>query len=199
MSSDNEIDIFGPAPEKVEKENLATTKRKAKEAIFIVEYLKDRNATRSARVAGYSRDTAYSQGSRLLKKVEVREEIERLTQELLAHKKDGAKEVIDRLYAMAVANVVDCWERNSDGRFVIKDLDDIPEPLQMQIKSIKQVYDKDADEFLFHITMTPKEKALELLGKYHKLFVERFEHSGNIGFSDIASKIPDDILGDRKK
>lgn len=42
-----------------------------KQALFVQEYLIDRNATRAAKAAGYSEKTAYSQGQRLLKHDEV--------------------------------------------------------------------------------------------------------------------------------
>ncbi len=42
-----------------------------KQARFVEEYLIDLNATQAANRAGYSKKTAYSQGQRLLKKVEV--------------------------------------------------------------------------------------------------------------------------------
>lgn len=43
---------------------------------FIEEYLKDFNATQAAKRAGYSERTAYSQGSRLLKIVEISDAID---------------------------------------------------------------------------------------------------------------------------
>lgn len=42
-----------------------------KQQAFVLEYIKDKNATRAAKAAGYSESTAYSQGQRLLKNVEV--------------------------------------------------------------------------------------------------------------------------------
>lgn len=44
--------------------------------IFISHYIKNKNATQAAIEAGYSEKTAYSQGGRLLKKVEVRQKID---------------------------------------------------------------------------------------------------------------------------
>ena len=46
-----------------------------KQITFIVEYLKDGNATRSAIAAGYSEKTAQEQGARLLSNVMVKEEL----------------------------------------------------------------------------------------------------------------------------
>ena len=48
----------------------------AKQARFVQEYLIDLNATQAAIRAGYSKRTAYSQGQRLLKKVEIQKVIQ---------------------------------------------------------------------------------------------------------------------------
>lgn len=47
-----------------------------KQRMFILEYVKDWNATQAAIRAGYSEQTAYSQGSRLLKDVEISKAID---------------------------------------------------------------------------------------------------------------------------
>ena len=49
--------------------------------LFCHEYIKDQNATQAAIRAGYSEKTAYSQGQRLLKKVEAAALIAELTKE----------------------------------------------------------------------------------------------------------------------
>ena len=60
---------------------VSDIKLKPKELIFAEEWLKTTNATQSAIKAGYSERTAYSAGSRLLKKVDVKQYIyERLAE-----------------------------------------------------------------------------------------------------------------------
>lgn len=49
----------------------------SKQQKFIDEYLIDMNATKAAERAGYSQKTAYSQGQRLLKNVEILTEVQR--------------------------------------------------------------------------------------------------------------------------
>jgi len=49
-----------------------------KQRLFCIYYIKYFNATKAAVKAGYSKDTAYSQGPRLLENVEVQNEIKRL-------------------------------------------------------------------------------------------------------------------------
>ena len=56
---------------------MAKKKLTAKKKMFVKEYLIDLNATRSAKAAGYSEKTAYSQGQRLLKNVDLQEAIQK--------------------------------------------------------------------------------------------------------------------------
>lgn len=50
--------------------------------IFVTEYIKSNNATQAAIAAGYSEKTAYSQGSRLLKSVEIQQYLNKTEQNL---------------------------------------------------------------------------------------------------------------------
>ena len=65
---------------------VSDIKLKPKELIFAEEWLKTTNATLSAIKAGYSERTAYSAGSRLLKKVDVKQYID----ERLAEMKENS-------------------------------------------------------------------------------------------------------------
>lgn len=65
---------------------MSDIKLKPKELIFAEEWLKTTNATQSAIKAGYSERTAYSAGSRLLKKVDVKQYID----ERLAEMKENS-------------------------------------------------------------------------------------------------------------
>ena len=96
---------------------------------FAKEYVRLGNGTQAAKAAGYSEVTAYSQGSRLLKNVEVLAEIERI------RAKTEKAETITRAY-------------------VIAGLQDIAESGQ---------------------TESSRVRALELLGKSIRLFVDQVE------------------------
>ena len=65
---------------------VSSIKLKPKELVFAEEWLKTTNATQSAIKAGYSARTAYSAGSRLLKKVDVKQYID----ERLAEMKENS-------------------------------------------------------------------------------------------------------------
>ncbi|WP_051257065.1 terminase small subunit [Brevundimonas aveniformis] len=69
-----------------------------KQRLFVLEYLKDLNATQAAIRAGYSLKTAYSQGQRLLKNVEVSTVIARLAREREERIIGEADDVLRRLW-----------------------------------------------------------------------------------------------------
>jgi hypothetical protein len=69
--------------------------RKDKRRRFAEEYVTDLNATQAAKRAGYSKKTAYAQGSRLLKDAEVRAAIE----VKLAQKTEKANVTVERIIA----------------------------------------------------------------------------------------------------
>lgn len=68
-----------------------------KQKRFCEEYVRLGNATQSAIEAGYSKKTAYSQGQRLLKNVEVQNYIAELNEDLKKDSIAGADEVLQFL------------------------------------------------------------------------------------------------------
>src|SRR6185436_17219992 len=112
---------------------------------FIIEYLIDQNATQAAIRAGYSDKTAYSQGQRLLKNVEINDRITQKLQEQLRRRELSAEYVINSLIEVA--------ERCKQG-----------EP----------VLDKLGHETgIWKFDSTGANKALELLGKHLSLFTDK--------------------------
>lgn len=76
---------------------MAKKKLTSKQAKFIDEYMIDLNATQAAIRAGYSKKTAYSQGQRLLKNVDVKKNLDKRKEKVA--KKSGVTrdEIINRL------------------------------------------------------------------------------------------------------
>lgn len=75
-----------------------------KQQCFVDEYLVDLNATQTAIRAGYSEKTAYSQGQRLLKNVEVQAAITKAQQERSERTKIDADAVLERWSQLAMAD-----------------------------------------------------------------------------------------------
>ena len=132
---------------------------------FVEEYLRSWNATEAAKKAGYSERTAYSQGPRLLKNVEVELEIQRRlkememqTDEVLVRLTEQARN-LGASYLTTTFWHIDLARLIQDGKqHLIKKLD-----YDSRSNIIVEFYDA--------------QHALELIGKHHKLFQTDLEEA----------------------
>jgi len=136
-----------------------TTPLTVKQKLFCIEFIKDGNATQAAIRAGYSAQTAQSQGSRLLSNVMVKDYVGRLM--------SGVEEeaIISSAYVLGSMKVVAdrCMSE------VEPMIDGSGNPIQCLTQDgteVANVYNFNAAGAL---------KALELLGKHKRLFVDRIE------------------------
>lgn len=86
---------------------VSDIKLKPKELIFAEEWLKTTNATQSAIKAGYSERTAYSAGSRLLKKVDVKQYIDERLAEMQENSIADTNEVMQFLSSTMRGDIPD--------------------------------------------------------------------------------------------
>ena len=86
---------------------VSDIKLKPKELIFAEEWLKTTNATKSAIKAGYSERTAYSAGSRLLKKVDVKQYIDERLAEMQENSIADTNEVMQFLSSTMRGDIPD--------------------------------------------------------------------------------------------
>ncbi|HAR6070474.1 TPA: terminase small subunit [Staphylococcus pseudintermedius] len=135
------------------------------------------NATKSAIKAGYSEKTAYSQGQRMLKNVELLDYIKGVEQQLFDENIMSGKEVLYRLTKTARG------EHTEVEAIVTKtgDYKENPDTGKMQL-----VYDEEVQLVSKPPKISDQNKALELLGKHHKLFtdVQNMNINGMVTFND---------------
>lgn len=135
------------------------------------------NATKSAIYAGYSEKTAYSQGQRMLKKVEIQHYIKEVEEKLFDENIMTGKEVLYRLTRTARA------EHTEVEAIITKtgDYKKNPNNGRMQL-----VYDERVQLVPKPPKISDQNKALELLGKHHKLFtdVQDMNVNGTVIFND---------------
>lgn len=144
----------------------------SKQRAFVNEYLICWNASEAARKAGYSGATAHSAGNRLLRDVDVSGEISRRAEEIAM----SASEVLARLATHARTDVSDFLAFDDDGKATV-DFGKAHEAGRMGlVKKIKFAAD-GAVEFELH----DAQSALALLGKAHRLFIDRRELTGKDG------------------
>jgi phage terminase small subunit len=187
------------AYEKTESMTVEATERKLtnRQKVFINEYLKSFNATESAIKAGYSKKTAYSIGARLLKDVEIAEELRlRLSENAMS-----SEEVLRRLAEIARGDITDLMDVTTSGFTIdLTDKDHNINPNSKLIKKIKQkvityLGKKDSDEdrevIETEIELYSAQDALNTLAKYHGLLVDRTDITSAGGPININVKYDD--------
>ena len=119
---------------------------------FCLEYASSGNATQSAIKAGYAEKTAYSQGQRLLKNVEVKSYLQELAEQMESEKIATAKEMQERLTSIIrmqtreeVVAVEGCGDGVSEAKIVSKqaNLKDVVKAIDTLAK-MQGVYDNKA-------------------------------------------------------
>lgn len=126
----------------------------ARQKRFCDEYLIDGNATQAAIRAGYNEKTAYSQGQRMLKNVEVKNYINEQLEKIHNENTADAQEVLEYLSAVM----------RGEGK---------EEVLRLVGSGIQEITEID-------IPTRERLKAAELIGKRYGLFKDNIDVSGAV-------------------
>lgn len=173
---------------------MALTERQKK---FVNEYLKDLNATKAAERAGYASKTAGSQGNRMLKNVEIQNEIGKKMKAREKRTEVTQDKVIKELASIAFA-------RTSDyAKVITRNIKDPITGKKVKVTGVKLTEtDELTDEQIaalscikegkygIEVSQCDKVRALELLGKHLGMWKDKLEVSG---LEDEKSKL-DNIL-----
>ena len=141
---------------------------------FAREYMIDMNATQAAIRAGYAERTAYSQGQRLLKNVEVSAFIAKLAKKAGEKVELTAERVLQEIMAIAFFDPAQLFNERGDPLPITE----IPEAARRAISGIDMaIVGKDEDsETVRKIRLSPKQGSLELLCRHLGLWKETHEH-----------------------
>ena len=142
---------------------------------FCDEYLIDFNATQAAIRAGYKENTAYSQGQRLLKNVEVREYMQKRMKKREKRTEITQDMVVNELAKIAFLDISKLYDENG----MLKKIQDIDKDSVKAISSLETLeeysgYGEDREKIgdTRKVRLLDKTKALELLGKHLGLFTD---------------------------
>jgi phage terminase small subunit len=151
---------------------------------FVQEYIRDLNATQAAFRAGYSKDTCYSIGYRLLRDVEISAAIAASRDEMAEKAGFAAVDVLKRWVAIATADPNELvryeYDENGVGRTIIADTRTLSPQARMLYAGVKQT--KDGIEVKMHDQL----KALEMAARHLGMFVERVEFADKTSPEQIA-------------
>jgi phage terminase small subunit len=157
-----------------------------KQEQFCREYLIDLNATQAALRAGYSAKTAYSQGQRLLKDVEVQACVQKLKDARAERTDITADKVLKELALIGFSNMADYAKWGGEGA-CFYDSDELTKEQSAavaEVSSKKTTYrGKDDDEketVEIKLKLHDKKGALVDIGRHLGMFKDKVEHSGKV-------------------
>jgi len=170
-----------------------------KMALFCREYIKDFNATRAAADAGYSKKTAYSQGQRLLRNVEIEKALSEAIERRMEKVEIDAEWVLQKL--------VDQYKVNIDDFVKVDDLGnpsfDFSKASKEQRAAVNSLQIDSAKSggleiSKIKVSLNSKLKLLEAIGRHVDVgaFRDKVEVTGKEG-GPIEIKNPREILRDR--
>ena len=148
------------------KKQTLTSKQKN----FANEYLIDSNCTQAAIRAGYSVRTAHSQGSRLLKNVEVKSIIDKKMLKLIEKTEMTAERAMLEVKAIATSNIMDGMEYDPNTReFSFKAPDEVPAEFWKAAQEVTVYSLPNGGGMATKVKMHPKIAALKMEYERHKL------------------------------
>lgn len=155
-------------------------KLSAKRSRFVEEYLKDFNGSQAAIRAGYRKKSAKEIAARLLTIANIKKAVETGRERISQRVDFQISDIIRELLYIAHLDIRQAF--NDDG--TLKDVHSIPEATARAISGIdvQETFSGSGPErmatgFIKKIKASDKIRALELLGKYKGMFVERLDVS----------------------
>ncbi len=173
---------------------MAEKKLTAKQKRFVAEYLVDANATKAAERAGYSARTAHQAGYELRQNPLVAQAIDEAESRHLGKLEARGEQVLTELGRLAFSDLIGAFvtDKESPQYGTLKPLVEMPEDIRRAIKGfeVEELFEGTGqDKFkvgrTVKVTLWPKDKGLELLGKHEKLFTDKVEVSADESLADL--------------
>jgi phage terminase small subunit len=170
------------------------SKLNEKQKLFVAHYISCRNGAEAARKAGYEPKNADVSAQRMLRIPAVRAEVDRQLQKAVEAAGFDCKRVLEEIGRLATVDITQAF--NADGS--LKLLTEMDEDLRRSISSLEvnEIYDNASGDqkhvlgLAKRVKFYDKVKALELAGKYFKMFTDRVEHSMKVPVTVIYEVIP---------
>lgn len=160
-----------------------------KQEIFVAHYLVDFNATKAAISAGYSPKSAESQGAQLLQNPKVAEQISKKVEKKLTKLDISMERVLTELARIAYFDPRKLF--NSDGS--PKQINELDDDTAAAVAGLDfaELFDGTGDQkhaygLMKKYKTVDKKGALELLGKYLKLWTDKVEHTGKVTLEQLV-------------
>lgn len=163
--------------------------------MFCINYVGRFNAANAAREAGYSAECAREQGYRLLTKDHIRAYVNFLAKNLVTDAEIGVERILRELARRAFYRPGDLYDEN--GKEIHPK--DLPDGVAAAVEGYeidvigRSGSGEDAENIVrIKYKMASSDKALEQLGRYHKMFTDNLNHSGKLTLEDLVAGTDDE-------
>ncbi|MDL2224667.1 terminase small subunit [Eubacteriales bacterium OttesenSCG-928-M02] len=164
-----------------------------KQKKFVDEYLVDFNATQAAIRAGYSERTATVTASKLLRNPRIQEYLQERQKDLQERTEITQEKVVAEYAKIAFADISDyanvVIDESGATQVQLTATESLTPDQRVAIAGIKQTANG------IEVKLYDKQKALEMLGRHLGMFVEKVEHTGNVGLSATIEEIDEYLSG----
>lgn len=167
----------------------------AKQRAFVSEYLVDKNATKAAERAGYSKKTANEQGARLLAKASVKAAVQAALERQEKRTEITADLILRELLDIARSDIRELFDEDGN----LRKIHDLPDGIAkavagIDVEELFEGYGRERTRIgdVKKVKLWNKVSALELLGKHLKLWIDRVEH-------DVTDELAERLERARKR
>lgn len=171
----------------------------AKQHAFVAAYIQYRNGAKAARIAGYAEASAHVTASQLLSKPNIQAVLAKFQAKTTTIAEMSASQVLTELARIASADIGLAY--NEDG--TLKPLSEIPEDVRRAMSGIdiEKKYERNGRDVehvadVVRAKFWDKTKALDLIGKHHKLFTEKIDLNARV---TLAQMIEESISEEEKE
>lgn len=148
-----------------------------KQELFCLEYIKDFNATRAAKAAGYSENSASEIGNENLRKPQIKDAIGQLVRESFDDLSISKERILNEQKLLAFTRIFQEDEMYKT-RYTWEEFKELPENVKACIKKLKQKtsYDEKGEPVV-HVELEfyDRQKALETLMRYQSMFNDKLD------------------------
>jgi phage terminase small subunit len=163
---------------------MSEKKLTPQQELFVKEYLIDLNATQAAIRAGYSKKTAQEQGSRLLSNVIIASKVAETLGKRLDKLDISGERILNELARVGFGRMTDVAKWTESGVSFVPSTE-LNEDQAATVCEVTETTNEHGGSL--KIKQHDKLKALELLGKYQKLFTDKVEHSADESLEALIS------------
>ena len=167
---------------------VTKTKLTPKQELFVLEYLKDFNAKQAAIRSGYDPEYAKKRGHYLLERADVQERVAEAFHRIAGKVEVNVEAILRELQIMAHFDPNDLYDENQ----CLRRIQDMPLNIRKNIASIEcdEIWEYEGTGknrvrtqvgITKKVKLWPKDRGVELLGKYLAMFVDRERHEGPNG------------------